>query len=64
VQGFDIPVQDPLLNEPDGRCTASEWFFGAVWSAYDTLDEIGIQQQFRIKYGFDSLDDDILIREE
>lgn len=63
-QGVDAPVQDPLFNEPDGRCTASEWFFGAVFSAYDTLDEIGIQQQFRIKYGFDSLADDILIREE
>jgi cell division septation protein DedD len=59
--GLDVPVKDPAFNEPDGRCTASEWFFGAVWDAYEELDEIGIQQQFRIKYGFDSLDDDILI---
>jgi hypothetical protein len=61
VSGFDVPVQDPLLNAPDGRCTASEWFFGAVWSAYSSGDVIGIQQQFRIKYGFASLDDDLLI---
>ena len=61
VYGLDIPVNDPLFNEPDGRCTASEWFFAAVNDAYEELDEIGIQQQFRIKYGFDSLDDDILI---
>ena len=61
VYGFDVPVQDELLNPKDGRCTASEWFFGAVWSAYSSQDVIGIQQQFRIKYGFDSLDDDLFI---
>jgi hypothetical protein len=61
IQGFDVPVNEEAFNAPDGRCTASEWFFGAVWSAYTSFDVIGIQQQFRIKYGFDSLADDILI---
>jgi subtilisin family serine protease len=60
-QGVDAPVQGAPLNAPDGKCTASEWFFGAVNSAYTELDEIAIQQQFRIKYGFASLADDILI---
>jgi hypothetical protein len=59
--GLDVPVQGAPLNPPDGRCTGSEWFFGAVFDAYAELDEIAIQQQFRIKYGFDSLADDILI---
>jgi len=61
VQGFDLPVRDELLNPRDGRCTASELFFGAVNDAYVTQDVIGIQQQFRIKYGFASLADDLLI---
>lgn len=61
VQGFDVPVNGEPFNAPDGRCTASEWFFGAVQSAYTSFDLIGIQQQFRIKYGFDSLGDDLLI---
>jgi hypothetical protein len=61
VYGLDVPVQGAPFNPPDGRCTASEWFFGAVQDAYDELDEIGIQQQFRIKYGFSSLAQDILI---
>ncbi|MGH2749119.1 MAG: S8 family serine peptidase [Actinomycetota bacterium] len=59
VQGFDLPVNGEPFNAPDGRCTASEWFFAAVWSAYSSGDVIGIQQQFRIKYGFLTLGDDI-----
>ncbi len=69
VQGADVPVR----GATDGRCTASEWFFASVNRAYTQPGEIGnfehhidhvlsIQQQFRIKYGFDSLDQDILIR--
>ena len=61
VEGFDVPVQGPPLRDLDGRCTASEWFFGAVWSAYTSGDAIGIQQQFRIKYRLPSLADDLLI---
>jgi hypothetical protein len=60
--GLDVPVQGAPLKPPDGKCTATEWFFGAVNSAYQTLDEIAIQQQFRIKYGLPSLADDLLIR--
>jgi hypothetical protein len=58
VQGFDVPVQS---GPTDGNCSASEWFFATVDSAYQSLDPIAIQQQFRIKYGFASIDDDILI---
>ena len=61
--GLDVPVQGPPVKALDGKCTASEWFFGAVWSAYSSVDVIGIQQQFRIKYGMPSLADDILILE-
>ncbi|MGI8929036.1 MAG: hypothetical protein ACR2H0_06200 [Candidatus Limnocylindrales bacterium] len=61
VEGFDVPVQGEPFRGLDGLCTASEWFFAAVWSAYSTQDVLGIQQQFRIKYGMASLDDDILI---
>lgn len=63
VEGIDLPVQGEPFRALDGRCTASEWFLGAVWSAYQTIDPIAIQQQFRIKYGMASLDDDILIFE-
>lgn len=62
VQGINTPVPNSALNPADGRCTASEWFHAAVWSAYTSLDIIGIQQQYRLKYGFDSLEDDLLIR--
>jgi serine protease AprX len=58
VQGVDLPTRD---RPTDGTCTASEWFFAAVNDAYVSQDELGIQQQFRIKYGFESLEDDILI---
>lgn len=61
VQGFDLPVNGAPFNQPDGRCTASEWFFAAVESAYSRRDKVAIQQQFRIKYGFDSLSDDLVI---
>jgi subtilisin family serine protease len=60
VQGFDVPVNDQGFNTPDGRCTGSEVFFGAVNSAYQSGDPIAIQEQFRIKYGLDSLADDIV----
>jgi len=60
-QGIDVPVKNNLLNAADGKCTASEWFFGAVQSSYATLDLIGIQQQFRIKYGFATLAEDLQI---
>jgi hypothetical protein len=61
VQGLDLPVRGTI----DGRCTVSEMFFAAVWKAYSLAssspmdDVISIQQQFRIKYGFASLDEDI-----
>lgn len=61
VQGIDAPIKTTLLNVPNGQCTASEWFFGAVQSTVSTFDAIGIQQQFRIKYGFTSLAEDIRI---
>ena len=61
VQGFDVPVNDRALRVLDARCTASEWFFAAVNHAYVTQDVLAIQQQFRIKYGMASIDDDILI---
>jgi serine protease AprX len=61
IEGFDVPVQGPPFRDLDGRCTASEWFFGAVWSAYTSGDVIGIQQQFRIKYRLPTLADDLLI---
>ena len=65
VQGFDVPVNGAPLNAPDGICTASEWFFASVWSAYNSTNvqdrAIGIQQQFRIKYGFPSLAEDLII---
>jgi hypothetical protein len=61
VEGFDVPVNGDPFKALDGTCTASEWFFGAVWSAYTSGDVIGIQQQFRIKYGLASLDDDIVV---
>ncbi len=65
VQGFDIPVSGAPFNEPDGICTASEWFFASVWSAYNSSNindrAIGIQQQFRIKYGFATLGEDLVI---
>ena len=64
VQGFDVPVNGDPFNPLDGRCTSSEWFFGAVQSAYESLDYIGIQQQFRIKYGLASLADDIVITDD
>ena len=60
VQGFDVPVNGEPFRALDGNCTGSEWFFAAVQSAYETRDEIGIQQQFRIKYGA-SLEEDPLI---
>ena len=58
VHGVNTPVR---LLEADGACTVSEWFFAAVDSAYRGLDSIAIQQQFRIKYGFDSLSADIRV---
>ena len=70
VQGFNVPVNGAPFNAPDGVCTASEWFFASVWDAYQevpsgfpTLEHkvIAIQEQFRIKYGFDSLAEDIVI---
>ncbi len=62
TQGADVPVKLAALNAPDGRCTASEWIFAAVITAYGARDAIGIQQQFRIKYGFATLADDLQIR--
>lgn len=61
VQGIDLPVRHELVHPRDGTCTASEWFFAAVWDTYQELDLVGIQEQYRIKYGFDSLADDITI---
>lgn len=61
VQGVNAPTKLGNTNPPDGRCTASEWFFAAVQDVQNSFDVIGIQQQFRIKYGFSSLSDDILI---
>ncbi|HEV8359748.1 MAG TPA: hypothetical protein VGR28_04750 [Candidatus Thermoplasmatota archaeon] len=61
LQGADAPVRQGLLNPRDNRCTMSEWFFAAVWDAYGFLDVTGIQQQFRMKYGFASLGQDVLI---
>ena len=61
VEGFDVPVNGEPFRALDGRCTASELFFGAVWSAYTSGDAYGIQQQFRIKYRMPSLADDLLI---
>lgn len=63
VQGFDVPVNGEPFNPHDGRCTASEWFFAAVQLAYDALDPVDIQQQFRIKYGMGTLENDIVISE-
>jgi hypothetical protein len=59
VQGVNAPAK---LHALDGKCTASEWFFAAVASAYTSLDVIGIQQQFRIKYGMPDLASDLVIR--
>lgn len=56
IQGVDLPEQS---GPTDGRCTVSELFFAAVDSAYDRRDALGIQQQFRIKYGFDSVEQDV-----
>jgi hypothetical protein len=61
VQGINVPVTNTPFNPPDGRCTASEWFYSAVRSATVGLDPIAIQQQYRLKYGMGSLADDILI---
>jgi len=65
VQGFDVPVNGAPFNPPDGVCTVSEWFFAAVWSAYNSSNindrAIGIQQQFRIKYGFATLAEDLVV---
>ncbi len=69
VQGADVPVR----GATDGRCTTSEWFFAAVNRAYTDTGQVtnlghlqdyalSIQQQFRIKYGFNSLADDLLVR--
>ncbi len=69
VQGADVPVR----GATDGRCTTSEWFFAAVNRAYTDTGQVtnlghlqdyalSIQQQFRIKYGFGSLADDLLVR--
>lgn len=59
VQGVNAPVRDPLFHERDGTCSVSELVFGAVDSAYDRPDVAGIQQQFRMKYGFDTLEADL-----
>lgn len=59
VQGVDAPVQDGAI---DGRCGASEWFFAAVNDAYRSLDHIGIQQQFRMKWGMGAIENDLAIR--
>lgn len=59
VQGIDLPIR---VSPKDGRCSASEWFFAGVHSAYAALDVISIQQQFRMKYGPSSLGEDILVR--
>ncbi len=58
LHGINTPVR---LLDADGACTVSEWFFAAVDSAYRGLDPIDIQEQFRIKYGFDSLSADIRV---
>lgn len=58
VQGLNVPVKQAALNPPDGRCTVSEVFYGAVFSTL-LLDIVGIQQQFRMKYGFATLAEDI-----
>ena len=63
LQGIDLPQRGAL----DGTCTASEWFFSAVDHAYglalsaDPNGVLATQQQFRIKYGLDTLEDDIAI---
>lgn len=58
VQGLNLPVR---AGPYDGLCSSSEWFFGAVASAYEGLDPYEVQQQFRIKYGFPTRADDITI---
>jgi len=58
VQGFNLPQR---TLEPDGMCTASEWFFATIQSAYARRDPFDIQQQFRIKYGMSSIEEDIRI---
>ena len=58
VQGINVPLR---IGWADGACTASEWFFGAVASAYESRGVIDIQEQFRIKYGFADLASDIRI---
>lgn len=59
VQGIDAPAQ---IGDLDGRCTMSEWFYAAVNDAYVRADAIGIQQQFRMKWGLADLADDILLK--
>lgn len=59
VYGANAPAQ---IGPVDGRCGASEWFYGAVNDAYTRLDYIGIQQQFRMKWGFTDVADDIVVK--
>lgn len=59
VQGFDVPVRNNQLNAPDGRGTVSEVFFAAVSLALTNPLGIGVEEQFRIKYGFSSIGQDI-----
>lgn len=58
LQGANAPLP---MNAPDGRCTMSEWFFGAVRSVIDHRDAVGVQEQFRIKYGLESLERDLIV---
>lgn len=56
IQGHATPVQS---GPKDNVCDTSELYFAAVNEAYRDLDPIAIQEQFRIKYGFATLAQDI-----
>lgn len=58
VYGVNAPAP---IGTTDGRATVSEWVFRSVWDTYNDLDAIGIQQQYRLKYGMDSLQEDIRV---
>lgn len=60
VQGIDVATP---LQPAEASATLSELFFFTVHITYvSSLDPIAMQQQYRIKYGFDSLDDDIRVK--
>lgn len=58
VEGLDLPTR---TGPNDGRMTVSEWFFASVWHATTVADGQAVSQQPRMKYGFGSLADDVLV---